>query len=167
MQRKYVVSLAILLSLIGGSWAWNYMQALPNIPVPSDPRAQTGLPIAAVGLPNGSRLAVEVVTTKKQQQKGLMFRNTVPPGTGMLFVYDDPKYQQIWMKNVPVNLDIVFIGENKKITYLVQNIKSPEPGISDDEIRRVTGYGKYILELGAGAVSQFNLEKGQYLEFDQ
>ena len=164
MQRRYIVSIAVLIVLIAGVWTCDhYTYGLPNIPVPVDPRAQSGLPVIAIVLPDGTRMAAEVVTTSRQQQKGVMFRHKVPPLTGMLFVYEEAKYQQIWMKNVSVNLDVVFIGKNKHITQIVENVKAPEPGIPDDEIRRVTGYGKYILELGTGAARQFKLEKGQCL----
>lgn len=168
MQRRYFISLAILIVVVGGVWSWDHFSnSLPKIPVPADARAQTGLPVVSVVLPDGTRMAAEVVSSHKQQQKGLMFRDVVPPLTGMLFVYSEPAYQQIWMKNVSVNLDVVFIGENKEITHIVENVQVPQPGMSDEEIPRVTGYGKYILEMKAGESGRLKLMKGLRLKFDR
>ena len=167
MQRRYVLTIFVLVALIGGVWAWDYVRtSLPDIPVPDDPRAQTGLPVAAVILPGGHKLAVEIVSSPKQQQKGLMFRSVVPPDTGMLFVYDKTDYQQIWMKNVPFSLDVVFMDENRKITQIERNIPGSTPDTPDDKIQRANGRGKYIIELAGGEAERLKLKKGMTLNFD-
>lgn len=55
---------------------------------------------------------VEMATTPMQQMRGLMFRDEVPPGTGMLFTYDAPRPLSMWMKNTPTSLDMLFIDES-------------------------------------------------------
>lgn len=52
---------------------------------------------------------VEMATTPSQQMRGLMFRDEVPPGTGMLFTYDQPRPLSMWMRNTPTSLDMLFI----------------------------------------------------------
>ena len=138
---------------------------LPPIPVPRDARAQTGLTVVPVVLPDGTRLAAELVRTPKQHTKGLMYRDSVPPNTGMLFVYDEVKYQQIWMKNVRFDLDVVFLSDDKQITHIERNLKHSAEDAPETEIHKVNGYGKYILELGAGEAGRLKLEKGMRLSF--
>lgn len=168
MQRRTFITLAVLVVIIAGVWGWDqYRHGLPSIPVPTDARALTGLPVIAVTLPGGLKIAAEIASTPRQQQKGLMFREIVVPRTGMLFVYDEEKYQQIWMKNVRVPLDVVFIDEDKKITHIVRNVRTPLPDMPDDRIPRTTGYGKYILELGAGEADRLGLKKGMHLDFER
>jgi uncharacterized protein len=166
MKRRYAVSLAAVILVVIAVFAVDYyFYGLPRIPVPSDPRAQTGLSVVPVVLPDGTRIAAEVARTSMQRVRGLMYRNVVPPQTGMLFVDDITKIRQIWMKNVPVDLDIVFIGQNKQITHIARNVKRSPEGTPDDVIPRVNGYGMYILELAAGEADRLNLKKGMTLSF--
>ena len=61
---------------------------------------------------------VEVVATPEDRAMGLMYRKSVPEGTGMLF---DFQYQQpvsFWMKNTYVSLDMIFIRENGAIARI-------------------------------------------------
>lgn len=166
MKRRHVWTLVIIILIGTGVYAWDYFShRLPAIPMPRDARAQTGLAVTPVTLPNGLKIAAEVVRTPRQMARGLMYRDYVPPNTGMLFLYEETKYQQIWMKNVKVDLDIVFIGENKQITYIEKSLKHLPEHTPDSEIKRINGYGKYVLELAAGEADRLGLEKGMLLAF--
>lgn len=166
MKRKYVVAVAVIIVTVTAIWAFSFQRKrLPTIPFPNDPRAQTGLSIVPVALPDGTRIAAEVAGTFSQVSRGLMYRDVVPPLTGMLMVYSDEQYRQIWMKNVKVDLDVVFIGENKQITHIAKNLKKSPEHISDEDVSRVTGYGKYVLELAAGEADRLKLKKGMQLVF--
>ena len=166
MKRKYVVALAVIIVIVTAIWAQDfYRRRLPSIPFPKDPRAQSGLSVIPVELPDGTRIAAEVAGTFSQVSRGLMYRDVVPPLTGMLMVYGDEQYRQIWMKNVRVDLDIIFIGENKRIMHIAKNLQKSPEHISDDDVSRVTGYGKYVLELAAGEADRLQLKKGMQLIF--
>lgn len=166
MKRKYVIAVAILIVILTALWAHNfYRKRLPAIPFPTDPRAQTGLSVIPVTLPDGTRISAEVARTFNQVSKGLMYRDVVPPQTGMLMVYSDEQYRQIWMKNVKIDLDIIFIDENKKITHIAKNLKKSPEQIADEDVSRVTGYGKYVLELASGEAERLKLKKGMQLVF--
>jgi len=58
---------------------------------------------------------VEIADTPDKQARGLMYRDVVEPGKGMLFEYADQGILSIWMKNTGVPLDIIFIRKNGKI----------------------------------------------------
>lgn len=69
----------------------------------------------------------EVARTPEERAKGLMYRENVPAGTGMLFVFDEEGPQSFWMANTYVPLDIAFIDAS----YTVVDIQQMEPLTTD------------------------------------
>ena len=49
-----------------------------------------------------------------------MYRDAVPDGTGMLFVWDTEGERSIWMQNTYVALDVAFIDHNFRIVDIQQ-----------------------------------------------
>lgn len=60
-------------------------------------------------------ITVEVAKSTEQHQRGLMFRNSLPENSGMLFVFDNEQTLSFWMKNTFIDLSIAYIDKNKKI----------------------------------------------------
>ena len=56
-----------------------------------------------------------------------MFRDSVPDGTGMLFVFDREAERSFWMRNTFVALDVAFIDRNFRIV----DIQQMEPESTD------------------------------------
>lgn len=57
-----------------------------------------------------ARFSVEIADDAAERARGLMFREELGKGQGMLFVYDSPHRVSFWMKNTPLPLDLVFVG---------------------------------------------------------
>jgi len=53
-------------------------------------------------------LDVEIADDPIERAEGLMGREDIKPGQGMLFVFDDEYPRSFWMKNTPLSLDILF-----------------------------------------------------------
>lgn len=71
------------------------------------------LPTADVIIRDGTQsvaLTAEIASTPSEQSQGLMCRETVPEGTGMLFVWDQERTGGFWMYNTYVPLDIIYFG---------------------------------------------------------
>ncbi len=64
---------------------------------------------------------VEVAQTQEQQARGLMFRDRIPVGTGMIFPMNPPRPASFWMKNCPIPQDWLFIRADGTIAMLVEN----------------------------------------------
>lgn len=57
-------------------------------------------------------IVVEVADNDAERAAGLMGRDEVPSGTGMVFVYPQPVSNSFWMGNVEVPLSIVWVRDD-------------------------------------------------------
>lgn len=89
-----------------------------------------------------------------EREHGLMFRNELPPYTGMLFGFEPPRTVAMWMKNTFISLDMVFISASRHVQH-VHRSAVPQ---SEDIIRSEGPVG-YVLEVNAGEAT--DLKKGQ------
>jgi uncharacterized membrane protein (UPF0127 family) len=85
---------------------------------------------------------VEVARTSAEQERGLMFRDSVALDRGMIFPFDPPQAMSFWMKNTKVPLDILFIRADGTIAriaamatpYSLDQIPAGEPVAATLEI---------------------------------
>ncbi len=72
-------------------------------------------------------VVAEVAATADERAEGLMYRDEVPDGTGMLFVFQNVEVRAFWMANTYVALDIAYMDAN----YTVVDIIAMEPLVTD------------------------------------
>jgi len=99
---------------------------------------------------------VEVARTERQKALGLMFRTSVPEGTGMLFPYSRPQIITMWMRNTYVSLDMIFIGANQKIVRIAEATEPMSEEIVSSERPAVA-----VLEIAAGEARRLGIKPGQ------
>ncbi len=104
------------------------------------------------------RLNVQLATTEAQRQKGLMFRKKLPPGEGMLFVFEQPQVQCFWMKNTLIPLDALFLDE---AGYLV-NVVSMEPLSEFSHCSQAPV--RFVLETPPGWAKRVGFQSAQRLQ---
>jgi uncharacterized membrane protein (UPF0127 family) len=68
-------------------------------------------------------LEVELAKTPHQHAYGLMYRNSLPKDTGMLFVFENEQTLNFWMKNTLIDLDIAYFDKTKTIVD-IQTMKA-------------------------------------------
>ncbi|MGH6717852.1 MAG: DUF192 domain-containing protein [Alphaproteobacteria bacterium] len=61
---------------------------------------------------------VEVATTPEQRARGLMFRDDLGSGAGMLFVFEGVREVSFWMKDTRIPLDLLFIDAGGTIVRI-------------------------------------------------
>ena len=74
-----------------------------------------------------------------------MFRESLPRGAGMLFIYERPQPASFWMKNTYIPLDIIFFAADGRIVNIHKNVQ-PHTLKS----RRSAEAVNYVLELNGG-----------------
>jgi uncharacterized protein len=97
----------------------------------------------------------EVADTPEKQQQGLMFRDELDAGSGMLFVFDAETIQSFWMRDTHVPLDIAFLDR----ALVVVDIQQMEPMTED--LHRSAAPAMFALEVPEGWFEQEGIEPGQ------
>jgi uncharacterized membrane protein (UPF0127 family) len=106
----------------------------------------------------GFILSVEVASTEKQRSIGLMYRDHLDLNKGMLFVFEHPAIQRVWMKNTLIPLDVLFVSAQGKIISIHKGL---QPCVKKScEIYDSMGIAKYMLEVNAGVVKKEKLKVG-------
>ena len=99
-------------------------------------------------------LRVEVVATDEQRAKGLMHRKSLGANDGMLFIFDEPGYHSMWMKNTLIPLSVAFIDREGTIL----NILDMEPHTETPNIS--AGPSIYAIETNKGWFAAKKLKAG-------
>ena len=120
----------------------------------------------SVTLPDGFVVKALVADTDAKREKGLMFVTDLPENEGMLFIFDEEQPQVFWMKNTLIDLDMVFIGQDKTVTRVAAQVPHSYTYTPDYEVATADGYGKYVLELSARTAQKHQVTAGAKLRFD-
>ena len=64
---------------------------------------------------------VEIATSDKERETGLMYRKDMPDGQGMLFDFRPEQPVSMWMKNTYIPLDMIFIQADGRILRIAEN----------------------------------------------
>lgn len=119
----------------------------------------------SVTLPDGFTVKARVADTPEKKEKGLMFVKHLPENEGMLFVSETDEIQQFWMKNTLINLDIVFIQNDKTVSSVASDVEHTYTYTPDYEVPQAVGLGRYVLELPARTAAKHGVEPGAQLAF--
>lgn len=74
-----------------------------------------------VVLPSGAVYRVEIARTPEEQAQGLMFRESLPAGSGMLFLFSDLLPHKFWMKNTMIPLDMIWMDGAGRVVFVSAN----------------------------------------------
>lgn len=97
---------------------------------------------------NNKTLFVWVANTVDRRTRGLSGSEYLPPGTGMLFVFDSPGIYGFWMFDMQYPIDIIWLDEQFNPVYRVDNI-SPE---TYPEIFTPPIPVRYVIETNPGEI---------------
>ncbi|TRZ42736.1 DUF192 domain-containing protein [Robertkochia solimangrovi] len=107
-----------------------------------------------------AQIMVEIADDDYERETGLMYRNSMEPDQGMLFVMDDESLQYFHMKNTHIGLDLIFADSNRKVVHIIHDAKP-----MDETTLPSTKPAKYVLEINAGQADTRNIQTGDFLQF--
>ncbi len=104
---------------------------------------------------------VEQANDGASQERGLMFRDSMPADHGMIFNFADEQPRTFWMKNCRMPLDILYFDANYKLVSVQQRV----PACRSDPCPTYPSEGpsKYVLELNAGTADKLDVKPGDAL----
>jgi uncharacterized membrane protein (UPF0127 family) len=132
----------------------------PALGCPRDPEGNQRVPIVHVLFPDAGGAAVdaELVTTEHDEERGLMYRRSMPDDHGMLFDLHTRSDHQFWMHNTCIPLDMVFVDVDGLVVGIVENAPT-----LDDSPRGVGCPSRYVLEVNAGWTRKHGVKAGQHM----
>jgi len=118
-----------------------------------------------VKLPGGQVLRAETEISNFELLRGLMFRTSLAPDGGMLFVYPKPDHYQTLMYQTLIPLDIIWMDSSHHIVALDENVPPCKTQAS-----KCPKYGgkmieAYALEIGGGMARKYGLHTGQTIQW--
>jgi len=115
---RAILACSVMVLALAGSACAQDVNDDPTGPQPTLPTAPLTIHTAAGKVWNFN---VELPSTPQEQATGEMFRTNIPATSGMLFVWNAPSDQAMWMKNCPIPEDMVFIGADGTILAIAED----------------------------------------------
>ena len=110
---------------------------------------------------------MELALTGEQKAQGLSDRDFLPPGTGMLFPYEESRIRTFWMKNMHFPLDMIWIDADCTVAHVTDNVPPPTPGTSNNDLPTYSSTVPvlHVLEVNAGDFEQNSIGVGDKVKF--
>ena len=120
--------------------------------------AQPQAPLPTVPLTAGLYvIKAEVAADFGSRMQGLMYRESLGPNAGMLFVFDQPDRQCMWMKNTLIPLSVAFVDPQG----IISNIEDMQPQTEQSHCSKRPAL--YALEMTKGWFAQRGIKAGAKL----
>jgi uncharacterized membrane protein (UPF0127 family) len=137
----------------------------PDLPLQLSSYPRTQLRISS---PPGVRASwshefdVWVADTPARAQQGLMFVSDLPENKGMVFPLDPPRVENMWMKNTYIELDMLFIRADGRVTKIIERAHPLSLEILSSEAPVAA-----VLELKGGLVAKLGLKSGDVVRWNK
>lgn len=123
--------------------------------VQQTPAQQTPTEFRVIPLTAGIHvIRAEVALAPAERSKGLMFRPALGFNQGMVFLFDEPAVQCMWMRNTLIPLSVAFIADDGRVV----NIEDMAPQTEDNHCAAKPA--RYALEMSRGWFAKHGIVAG-------
>ena len=114
----------------------------------------------------GGSFVVDVARSARAHRRGLGGVDDLGLNEGMLFVFGDTRFRGFWMKDMLIDIDIVWIDDGCRVTHIYERVPA-QMGASDEELVMYHSPTPvlYVLEVGGGGARREGVEVGDYAVF--
>ncbi|MFZ1908379.1 MAG: DUF192 domain-containing protein [Burkholderiales bacterium] len=103
------------------------------------------------------QIHAELADNVPARMQGLMYRTSLAPNSGMLFVYERPAMECMWMKNTLIPLSVAFFDQAGRLI----NIERMQPQTEDSHCTQRSA--SYALEMEQGWFARNGIGAGAVL----
>jgi len=107
-----------------------------------------------------TKIDIEIAKTPFEIETGLMYRASMKDDQGMLFVFNEIRERNFYMKNTRFPLDLIFLDHNKKVVSFQENAQPfNEASLPSNAL------AQFVLEVNAGLAEEWLLEVGDKMDY--
>ncbi|MCF4102325.1 DUF192 domain-containing protein [Gillisia sp. M10.2A] len=106
------------------------------------------------------KIDIEIADNDYEQQTGLMYRESMLEEEGMLFIFNTSSPRSFYMKNTYIPLDIIYYSQDSTVVSFYKNTTP-----LDETSLPSNAPAKFVLELNAGKIAEWNIEVGDKIDF--
>jgi len=114
---------------------------------------------------NQSCVMVEIPHGREEMSRGLMYRESLDPGKGMLFVFEEEGIQSFWMKNMKFPIDMIWMDSEGRVVHIEYSVppcrKEPcmvySPGKKASYVLEVVGNYTLRENITVGSIAHIQL----------
>jgi len=124
------------------------------------------LDLTQVTFPNRVKINAETMRRDVELMRGLMFRESLAPNRGMLFIHPKEDMFHYWMYQTKIPLDMIWMDNDRRVVEMSLDT----PPCKSSSAKDCPNYGgnfrsKYVLEVNAGIARKNGLKTGDTLDF--
>ncbi|CAN5707346.1 hypothetical protein BH20ACT21_BH20ACT21_07750 [soil metagenome] len=167
MRMRFRLLLVVPTLVLGGCGGYGSEASTNPSPSQASPSPGPTFAVASAivrGDEGSVLIKVEVAQSAEQISRGLMFRESLPADSGMVFLFFEPTQGWFWMKNTRIPLSIAFFGEGGEIVDILDMEPcraEPCPSYTPD----ATYFG--ALEVNQGAFEEWGISEGDVVRMNQ
>lgn len=137
--RRYVYTIVLILAVISGVVFWRESDKVLEI--------------------KGRQLTVDIADNDIVRQRGLSGRKNLADDRGMLFIFNDDGFHGIWMKDMLISIDVLWLDHSGRVVHAENNLApSTYPTVF-----RPSQQARYVLELNETAIERLGIKAGDMI----
>ncbi|CAN5909120.1 hypothetical protein BH11MYX3_BH11MYX3_17820 [soil metagenome] len=161
-MRSSVVIACVVIAACSNNGAKREDGSTMPPPKPDPVQPVTKTPKVYLSTPGGEvAVNVEIVATWPKIEKGLMFREHLPPDDGMLFFMGYEHDHAFYMRNTLIPLDMIFIKKDLTVAG-ISELAEPRT----ETLRKVGVPSLYVLEVNGGYTRAHGVIAGAKVRFE-
>ncbi|HYL36589.1 MAG TPA: DUF192 domain-containing protein [Bryobacteraceae bacterium] len=131
----------------------------------SKPQPVDDFSMLEVTLPHGQVIKTETMISTADLERGMMFRTSLAPDHGMLFVHAAPGYYPYWMYRTLIPLDVIWMDNDHRILQMLLDAQPCKTTARECPQYVCPKPFRYVLELNGGMARKSGLEVGQKVQW--